>query len=103
MATAVASTALRGWSGSIYVSYTHLDPVAAGYAISFRPVDSTYYPTFSFVRAGNAGNVALTGLDPNVTYAVSIAAINERGLVSGFSVEQFLGCLLYTSGLGIRD
>ena len=68
-----------------------VDPVAAGYAVSFRPVDSTYYPTFSFVRASNAGNVALTGLDPNVTYAVSIAAINERGLVSGFSVEQFVG------------
>lgn len=64
---------------------------AAGYAISFRPADSTYYPTFRFVRAHNAGNVALTGLDPNVTYAVSIAALNERGLVSGFSTEQFVG------------
>ena len=64
---------------------------AAGYAISFRPADSTYYPTFSFVRAGNAGNVALTGMDPNTTYAVSIAALNERGLVSGFSTELFIG------------
>jgi len=26
-----------------------------------------------------------------VTYAVSIAALNERGLVSGFSTEQFVG------------
>ncbi|HMT21121.1 MAG TPA: hypothetical protein PKE20_07750, partial [Promineifilum sp.] len=49
------------------------------------------YPTFRFVKAMNAGNVALTGLDPNVTYAVSIAALNERGLVSGFSSEQFIG------------
>jgi hypothetical protein len=39
----------------------------------------------------NAGNVALTGLDPNVTAAVSIAAINERGLGQRFSVEQFVG------------
>ena len=77
-----------------------VDPAAAGYAISFRPVDSTYYPTFSFVRAGNAGNVALTGIDPNVTYAVSIAAISERGLVGGFSVEQFVGpdAAAYNSG-----
>ncbi len=43
------------------------------------------------MKAGNAGNVALTGLDPSVTYAVSIAALNERGLVSGFSTEQFIG------------
>lgn len=66
-------------------------PDAAGYAISFRPADSVYYPTFSFVRASNAGNVALTGMDPNTTYAVSIAALNERGLISGFSAEQFIG------------
>jgi len=66
-------------------------PDAAGYAISFRPVDSAYYPTFRLVKAVNAGNVALTGLDPAVTYGVSIAAINDRGLVSGFSVEQFIG------------
>ena len=66
-------------------------PDASGYAISFRPVDSVYYPTFRFVKASNAGNVALTGLDPSVTYAVSIAALNERGLVSGFSTEQFIG------------
>ena len=60
-------------------------------SVTFRPIDSTYYPTFRFVKAHNAGNVALTGLDPNVTYAVSIAALNERGLVSGFSSEQFIG------------
>jgi hypothetical protein len=66
-------------------------PDASGYAISFRPVDSTLLPDLPLCRAANAGNVALTGLDPSVTYAVSIAALNERGLVSGFSVEQFLG------------
>jgi hypothetical protein len=68
-----------------------VSPEAAGYAISFRPADSVYYPTFRFVRASNAGNVAITGLDPNVTYAVSIAALNERGQISAFSVEQIVG------------
>lgn len=66
-------------------------PDASGYAISFRPADSIYYPTFRFVRAANAGNVAITGLDPNMTYAVSIAALNERGLISAFSAEQIVG------------
>lgn len=68
-----------------------VSPDASGYAISFRPVDSLYYPTFRFVKANHAGNVAITGLDPNVTYAVSIAALNDRGLISGFSLEQFIG------------
>lgn len=66
-------------------------PDASGYAISFRSIDSAYYPTFRFVKAVHAGNVALTGLDPNVTYAVSIAALNEQGLISGFSAEQIIG------------
>lgn len=66
-------------------------PDAAGYAISFRPVDSPYYPPFRFVKAHNAGNVAITGLDPSTTYAVSIAALNSSGLMSGFSPETFVG------------
>ena len=66
-------------------------PDASGYAISFRPVTSEVYPTFRFVKSINAGNVALTGLDPNMTYGVSIAALNDRGLVSSFSGEQFIG------------
>jgi hypothetical protein len=68
-----------------------VDPNAAGYAISFRPVDSPFYPTFRFVKAGKAGNVALTGIDPNVTYGVSLAALSDSGLVSGFSPELFVG------------
>lgn len=68
-----------------------VEPDAAGYAISFRPVESAYYPTFRFVKASKAGNVALTGLDPAATYGVSIAALSESGLVSGFSRELFVG------------
>lgn len=75
-------------------------PEASGYAISFRPIDSLYYPTFRFVKANHAGNVALTGLDPSTTYAVSIAALNERGLISGFSVEQIVGPGSTTVGVG---
>lgn len=74
-----------------YLLTWQVDPAAAGYAISFRPVDSPYYPTFRFVKASKAGNVALTGIDPNVTYGVSLAALSESGLVSGFSPELFIG------------
>jgi hypothetical protein len=63
---------------------------AAGYAISFRPLDSPFYPPFRFVQASKAGNVVLTGLDPNVTYAVSLAALSQSGMVSSFSAEAFV-------------
>lgn len=73
-------------------------PEASGYAISFRPADSLYYPTFRFVKAHHAGTVALTGLDPNTTYAVSIAALNERGLIGSFSNEQIIGPGMTSTG-----
>ena len=44
-----------------------VSPNASGYAISFRPVDSLYCSTVGVVKAANAVNVTLTGLDPNVT------------------------------------
>ena len=63
------------------------DPAAAGYVISFRPVDSADFVPFRFVSANDAGNVALTGFDPNVAYGVSIAALDGNGRVSLFSPE----------------
>lgn len=81
-------------------------PVAAdatGYAISFRPVGSAYYPAFRFVKANHAGNVVLTGLDPNSTYAVSIAALNEQGLIGGFSTEQLVGPGVVSTGTVAGD
>lgn len=63
------------------------DPVAAGYAISFRPVGQDGYPPFRFVSGMEAGNVALTGLDPSVTYLVSLAAIGSNGRIGLFSPE----------------
>ena len=66
-------------------------PEAAGYAISFRPVGSEEYSPFRFVRADKAGNVVLTGYDPNTTYAVSLAALDERGRLGYFSPEIIVG------------
>ncbi len=63
------------------------DPDAAGYAISFRPIESNSLPPLRFVTLREAGNVALTGFDPNTTYAVSIAALDENGRLGRFTPE----------------
>lgn len=63
------------------------DPNVAGYAISFRPLDSPTFAPFRFVSGRQAGNVALTDLEPNVVYAVSMAAVDENGRISLFSPE----------------
>lgn len=63
---------------------------AAGYVISLRPANSDAFVPFRFVSAEEAGQVVITGLDPAVTYAVSIAALTENGRVSLFSPEILL-------------
>lgn len=68
-----------------------VEPDVAGYAISLRPIDSASYPPFRFVKAAQAGNVVLTGYDPNMTYGVSIAALDENGRLGYFSREVFTG------------
>lgn len=72
--------------GSYLITWP-VDPAAAAYALSFRPLNSPTYPPFRFVRANRAGNVALTGLDPNETYMVSIAALHANGRLGYFSSE----------------
>ncbi len=67
------------------------DPNAAGYVISFRPLESANFVPFRFVGANQAGNVALTGYDPETTYGVSMAALDENGRVSLFSPETIVG------------
>lgn len=67
------------------------DPNAAGYAISFRPEGANRYPPFRLVNRQQAGNVAITGLDPNTRYYVSIAALSESGRISRFSFETPVG------------
>jgi hypothetical protein len=64
------------------------DPQAAAYAISFRPIGTPIYTApFFYVSGSEAGNVALTGLDPLITYAVSLAALDNGGKISSFSSE----------------
>lgn len=63
------------------------DPDVVGYAISFRPLNSPNFAPFRFVSGREAGNVALTDLEPNVVYGVSLAAIDGNGRVSLFSPE----------------
>lgn len=78
-------------AGSYIVTWPP-DPQAAAYAISFRPVGvREYTPPFHYVSGNEAGNVALTGLDPNVTYAVSLAALDNNGKISAFSAEVEVG------------
>ena len=63
------------------------DPHATGYAISFRPLGSDAYAPFRYVSLSEAGNVALTDLDPQTIYAVSLAAIDSGGRIGAFSPE----------------
>ncbi|GIK57409.1 MAG: hypothetical protein BroJett015_30720 [Chloroflexota bacterium] len=63
------------------------DANAAGYVISFRPVESESYPPFSYVLSEQSGNVALTNLDTTTRYAVSMAALTRNGRISFFSPE----------------
>ncbi|MCP5094166.1 MAG: M20/M25/M40 family metallo-hydrolase [Chloroflexi bacterium] len=74
-----------------YILTWEPDSDAAGYAISFRPAGSATYPPFRLVNAQQAGNVAITGLDPNTTYYVSMAALDANGRIGLFSPEVVVG------------
>ena len=67
------------------------DPGAAGYVLSFRQAGDSNYPPFRFVAAEEAGNIAITGLDPALSYLVSIASLSESGRISLFSPEIIIG------------
>jgi hypothetical protein len=69
-------------------------PDVSGYAISFRPVDSSTHTEFRLVNSGNwgqSGDVVLTGFNADTTYAVSLAAVGESGLLGYFSGEVLVG------------
>ncbi len=74
-----------------YILTWDKDPKAAGYALSFRPAGTTTYPPFRYVNSLQSGNVAITGLDPNTTYYVSMAAFDGNGRISLFSPETPVG------------
>jgi hypothetical protein len=63
------------------------DPRAAAYAISFRPLNTEQFPPLRYVSAADAGHVAYTDLDPQATYAVSLAAVDISGRIGRFSAE----------------
>lgn len=66
------------------------DPNAAGYAVSFRPLAEGSFTRFRFVRANQAGNVALTGMDPTIPYAVSLTALDANGRMGDFTPEVII-------------
>lgn len=77
--------------GGTYLITWAPDRIAAGYAIAFRPLDSDVMPPLRFVNRQQAGNIALSGFDPAVTYAVSMASVDENGRISLFSPEVIVG------------
>ncbi|MFL7840165.1 MAG: M20/M25/M40 family metallo-hydrolase [Candidatus Promineifilaceae bacterium] len=79
-----------------------VEPGVAGYAISFRPINSSTYEAFRFVRAERAGNVVLTGYDPHTTYAVSIAALSESGRLGLFTPETIIEAQPETQNLSLN-
>lgn len=75
--------------GSFLVAWVP-DPEVAGYAISVRPLGSERFAPFRFVSAEQAGNVVLSGYESQTGYAISIAAVNERGCLGAFSSPEII-------------
>ncbi len=74
-----------------YLLTWDVDPVADGYVLLFRPTSSLQYAPFRFVNRREAGNVAVTDLNLDTEYAVSIAPVMENGRVGLFSPEIVVG------------
>jgi len=63
---------------------------AAGYVLAFRPPDSLTY-TLTYYMAGTPFSyMALPGLDPQASYAYSLAIVDAAGHLSRFSPELLL-------------
>ena len=71
--------------GAYLLSWTP-DGRAAGYAIIFRPIGGGE-SVIRLLSGGEAGNVAITGMDPTFSYGISLAPIDEQGRVGRFSEE----------------
>lgn len=63
---------------------------ADGYAISVRPLGTERFPPFHFVSTAQAGNVILSGFDSHISYALSIASLNEHGCLGAFSSPEII-------------
>lgn len=70
-----------------------VDANAAGYAVVFRPLNTMTYDEamFHYVGVENAGNLLIPDLNPSVTYAVSLAALDTGGRIGVFSPEVLTG------------
>jgi hypothetical protein len=62
----------------------------AGYAISVRPLGAERFSPFHFVSAEQAGNIVLSGYESDTGYAISIAALNDRGCLGAFSSPEII-------------
>jgi hypothetical protein len=67
-------------------------PAAAGYAISFRPVGSAEFAPLHTACANQVNTAVFSGLDPETTYAVSVAALDGGGNIGLFSPETIVTC-----------
>ena len=74
-----------------YLLTWEVDPSADGYVLLFRPLASPEYAPFRFVNKREAGNVAVTDLNLDTEYAVSIAPVMENGRFGLFSPEIIVG------------
>lgn len=63
------------------------DPQASSYLISFRPVGLIEFSSLRTICADEVGNFILTGLEPDVVYAISLAAVDVNGRIGLFSPE----------------
>lgn len=73
-----------------YLLSWNTDPQAAGYAVAFRPVQGEER-VLRYINAADAGNVVITGLDPALQYAISLAPLDGEGRVGLFSQEAVTG------------
>ncbi len=81
---------LAGEAPGSFLIRWRIQPEAAAYAFSFRPVESAELPPFRFVRAIEAGTVMFTGLDPFASYGVSLAMVSETGRLGRFTPEVLI-------------
>ncbi|MFN2276518.1 MAG: M20/M25/M40 family metallo-hydrolase [Candidatus Promineifilaceae bacterium] len=75
--------------GTFQISWVPEEGVS-GYAISVRPLGSERFTPFRYVSAEQAGNVILDGYQSQTGYAISIAAINNRGCLGAFSSPEII-------------
>ena len=67
-----------------------LKKVWRGMRSPVRPLGAERFTPFRFVSAEQAGNVVSSGYESQAGYAISIAAINDRGWLGAFSSPEII-------------